>query len=65
MASFADVQYFNSAEMMGGPEKVQDYADVIYGRSLMAFCHFKILGEQYISHFSSPFKIPKVRLTVK
>ena len=65
MASFADVHYFNSAEMMGVSENLQDYADVIYGRSLMAFCHFKILREQYISHISCPLKIPKVRLTVK
>ena len=32
---------------------------------IMAFCHFRLLGGQYISHFSSPLKIAKVRLPVK
>jgi hypothetical protein len=34
MASFADVQYCIYADMVGGSEKVQTYADVIYGWSL-------------------------------
>jgi hypothetical protein len=30
MASFADIQYCIYADIMGGSEKVQTYADVIY-----------------------------------
>ena len=35
MASFANVQYFIHADMVGGSEEVQNYADVIYGWSLV------------------------------
>ena len=36
MASFAEVQYCIYADTVGGSEKVQNYADVIYGWSFSA-----------------------------
>ena len=38
MASFADVHYCIYADMVGGSEKVQNYAEIIYGWSLMKQC---------------------------
>ena len=34
MAIYTEVQYFIYADIVGGSEKVQSYADVIYGWSL-------------------------------
>ena len=34
MASFADVQYCSYADIVGGYENVQNYADIIHGWSL-------------------------------
>ena len=34
MTSFADIQYYIYTDIVGGSEKVQNYADVIYGWSL-------------------------------
>ena len=38
MASFADVQYYIYADIVGGSEKVQYYDNVIYGCSLINKC---------------------------
>ena len=65
MASFADVQFCIYAdigwlERVGGSEKVQNYADVIYEWSLIVWSVFlKPTSALFVSFANSRFSAPK------
>ena len=65
MTSFAEVQCSINADIVGGSEKVQNYADIINGWSLtgLAKCHKPSLRDEtakyIISYTQSPFNVLK------